>query len=226
MVPPNVLADKRLVRHRDTRWFGSGFDAKFPKPTFGRTRIPIKSPSTSETTTEEGITAENVGTTERSAAQPPVVPQVQHGRLPSPVRPNVIPHGSPAVWTSKNADPLRAIPADPWKEYLPSLEIRQGSYAILAFKRSTKSPDGRAFAIMKTSTKEKESHLFKLSNIRNSSFLDIIEVFDWKNCLFTVAEFIFKSFLEIILNPIPPNEEQIACLADQVWPAKSTVIRV
>jgi hypothetical protein len=196
------LKKSKGLNERNTRWFGSG------GPVNG-TRIPIKPPS--NTTTGEGSIAEN------DVSEPLVTHQIQHGRLPSPVRPNVIQQGNPAVWTSKDANPIRAIPADPWDEYLPSLEIRQGSFAVLAFKRSAKPADGRAFAIMKTSTDQKESHLFKLSNIRNSSFLDIIEVYDWNNCLFTVAEFISKSFLEIILNPIPPKEEQIACLADQVW---------
>src|SRR5438105_3919638 len=94
------VADEGLARPRDTRWFGSGYDANVPKPAVKRTRFPIKSPSTLDATTREGSTAENGASPERL-----VTHQVQHGRLPSPVRPSVIPHGNPAVWTSKNADP-------------------------------------------------------------------------------------------------------------------------
>lgn len=217
MVDRNTLADKRLVRlrhQRNTKWFGSGYDTN-PKPVIKRTRIPIN-PSSKSTETER--TGEGVDSIAQLSSY-----QRGSGRLPSPVRPNIIQHGNPGVWSSKNADPIRSKPTYPWNEYQPYLEIRQGSTATLAFKRSGQPPDGRAFAIMKKSRREKESQFFRLSNIRNSSFLDIVEVYDWSDSLFLVAEFISKSFLEIILNPIRPTEEQIACLADQVWPAPSIV---
>jgi hypothetical protein len=223
MIPSNPLADKRLVRHRDTRWFGSGHGTPIPKPVIKRAIIPTKPSSKPDTTTREGETLEDVDSTGQSSAQPPAIHQIRSGRLPSPVRPNIIQQGNPGVWSSKNADPIRSKPVDPWQEYLPSLTIRQGSTAVLAFKQSRQPPDGRAFAIMKKSRREKESHFFRLSNIRNSSFLDILEVYDWSDCLFLVAEYISKSFLEIILNPIRPTEEQVACLADQVWPPPSIV---
>jgi hypothetical protein len=41
-----ALADKRLVRHRHTRWFGTAYDAKISKPVTRQTRIPVKPLST------------------------------------------------------------------------------------------------------------------------------------------------------------------------------------
>ena len=182
------LKDKRY-----TQWFD-------PDNT-NKGRFPVKSTSTQATERREGTPIA------RS-----VLGEAPRGRVSSPVRPNFA-SGS-HIGTVPNT--IQARRADPWKEYLRLLYVRQGCTATLACERSTKSVDSRAFAIVETPIGEKKSHLSKLSSMRSPSFLDILEVYEWNDHLFTVAEYIPTSLHEIILSQRQPDEAQVACLAHQV----------
>jgi hypothetical protein len=205
--------ERLFTRSRETKWF--------PKRKRATANIPIKLPSTPLDTLKIG--ADPTKTPEESTVGQ-VKDQGRHGRPRAPVRLDFI--DNPETWTSRNPDLIQARPADPWEDYQPLGDIRQGGPATLACERSSKSEDCRAFAILKTSAGGKESHLVKLSSMRHPSFLDILQVYDWSDSHFTVAEYIRTSLLEIILSRRQPEEKQVACLADQVWLTQVTVIGI
>jgi hypothetical protein len=195
-------------RKRQTRWFGVD---DILRPPVKRGRFPINLTPTQVTKEREHGLIGNLGSGElaRSVDDKASSPRV------SPVRPNLA-SGS-HTWTLPNT--IQVKRADPWKDYLPLLYVRQGCAATLACELSEKSVDSRAFAIVKTPIGEKKSHLSKVNSMRRdscSSFLDILDIYEWNDHLFTVAEYIPTSLREIILCQRQPDEAQVACLAHQV----------
>ena len=192
---------------RQTQWFG----AEITRPV-KQGRFPVNPTPTQVTEERERGLGRDLNSREPSIARSVLDQNASRGRVPSPVRPNFA-SGS-HTWALPNT--IQARRANPWKEYLFLLFVKQGGLATLACERSTKSVDSRAFAIVETPIRGKESHLSKLGSMRSPSFLDILEVYEWNDHLFTVAEYIPTSLREIILSQRQLDEAQVACLAHQV----------
>ena len=113
--------------------------------------------------------------------------------------------------------PLTAKDESPWKTYNKEYTVELGGLVLVAER---KHPAHGLVVVKEFSGHDAESKLSRLrkipEDIRNSRFVSYIEVFNFQNAVYVIAEYMTISLLQVVAAPRYPREKQVAAIIGQV----------
>jgi hypothetical protein len=117
---------------------------------------------------------------------------------------------------SPNKPPSNLLPlrrASPWHYYTKVYRRELGGSVVVASKVPATF---ELFAVKCTAGSEVNDQAQTLQQIRHDNFITYIEIFAYKNVVFTVFKYMAISLTDLNGSAIPPNEIQLATIAHEV----------
>jgi hypothetical protein len=101
----------------------------------------------------------------------------------------------------------------PWNTYERGYDLKLDQFVTVAVR---KAPNAGKVAIRQFARRDMNPKLEILQRIRHSSFVNLLEVFEFGGICYAIFEHIFVNLTQVVLCPAYPTEGQLVAILAQV----------